>query len=209
MESFTELEGVAVPLDTPNVDTDQITPARFLAATLRERKPGDMAHILFHDLRFDAAGSERAEFVLNQARFRDAEILVGAENFGCGSSRETAVWALFDYGIRAVIAPSFGDIFYNNAGKNGVLAIRLDAEVCERMRAQLAAKPGARIAIDLASQKVIGPDSNGTEYHFDLEPYTKKCLLEGLDDLDIILGADAKIRDHEARHREQLSWLYE
>lgn len=209
MEAFTDLDAVALPLDLRNVDTDQLTPARFLSRLIADAAPGDMGKILFHDLRFDEEGKERPDFILNSPTYRSAQILVGDENFGCGSSRETAVWALVEHGFRAVIAPSFGDIFSNNAGKNGLLAIRLDPESCARIRTQLHENPGASMQIDLANQTVIGPDANGTEYRFDIDAYTKECLLAGLDDLEMILAREQDIEAHEHKHRDTLPWLYD
>src|SRR5262252_7464634 len=153
MEPFKPLAAVAVPLPVPNVDTDQIIPARFLW-----RKRGDgWGHLLFHDLRFDDAGSPRPQFVLNRAEYRGARILVADRNFACGSSREHAVWALYDYGIRAVIASSFGDIFFNNSFQNGLLPVVLPAERVEALRMMLEQAPGTRLSVDLAAQIVAGP----------------------------------------------------
>src|SRR5918912_34712 len=181
MEPFTTLDAVAVPLDAANVDTDRIVPARFLK---RPRGP-DYARFLFHDLRFDAEGNEKPDFPLNRAPWREARILVADANFGCGSSREQAVWALTAYGIRAVIAPSFGDIFYNNSLKIGLLPIVLPAETAARLRHLLAEAPGAHLAIDLAAQTVTAPD--GAVHRFDIDAFEKRCLLEGLDDIRLTL----------------------
>ena len=193
MTPFTTLQAVAVPVAQPNLDTDQIIPARYLS---RARHVG-FADGLFHDLRFDAAGAERPDFVLNQAPFRSAGIIVGERNFACGSSREHAVWALADYGIRAALAPSFGDIFYTNGLKNGVLPVRLPAEVIDGLLAHLLREPGGQIAIDLPAQTVLLPD--GSEHRFDIDPYSKHCLLSGQDDIDFTLSQAEQIDAFEQR----------
>jgi len=175
MEAFTTLTAVAAPIDLPNVDTDRIIPARFLR---RSRGPG-FEQWLFHDVRFNDDGSERPDFILNQPPFRPARILVAAENFACGSSREAAVWALVAYGFRAFIAPSFGDIFAQNCGKNGALAIVLAAETVAGLRRWLHERPGARMTVDLPSQTVTGPD--GARHGFPVDAFLKECLLRGQD----------------------------
>ncbi|MCH9672918.1 MAG: 3-isopropylmalate dehydratase small subunit [Gammaproteobacteria bacterium] len=202
MEPFTKLVAKAAPLDRANVDTDQLTPARFL----RRPRDKDYPDILFHDLRFNEDGTHKPDFVLNQPAYHDSKILVADENFGCGSSRETAVWALYDYGFRAVIAPSFGDIFLSNCAKNGVLAVRLPADDVARLRAQLRAQVG-EIRIDLAAQTVVGPDSNGTEYSFEIDAFQKHCMLNGLDDIGFTLELEATIEQHERKHSASLPWL--
>ena len=199
---FTRLAAPAVPIDLPNVDTDRVIPARFL------RKPQGSAgydRYLFHDVRFDANGAERPEFVLNQPGFREAKILVAAENFGCGSSREAAVWALAAYGIRSVIAPSLGDIFHQNCGKNGVLAVILPAAVVADLRRQLHARPGATLTVDLAGQTVRAPD--GAAHRFDIDPFRKQMLLSGQDDIGLTLGYESQIAAYEADHRAAPPWL--
>ncbi len=156
MEPFGRLEAVAVPIDLPNVDTDRIIPARFL-----RHAPGPgYERYLFHDVRFDDEGRERPDFVLNQAPYRGARIVVAAENFACGSSREAAVWALAANGFRACVAPSFGDIFSENCAKNGVLAVVLAADVCAELRRQLRERPGATLVVDLPAQTITGPDGD-------------------------------------------------
>jgi 3-isopropylmalate/(R)-2-methylmalate dehydratase small subunit len=202
MQPFTRLTAVAAPIDLPNVDTDRVIPARFL------RKPQGAPgydRFLFHDVRFDAAGAERPEFVLNQAAYRAARILVTAENFGCGSSREAAVWALDAYGIRAVIAPSLGDIFHQNCFKNGVLPVLLPAETTAALRRQLHERPGGTMTVDLERQTVVGPD--GTIHPFDVDPFRKRCLLEGLDELGLTRTYEADIARYEARRARELPWL--
>ncbi len=192
-QPFTTLEALAAPFDAENVDTDQILPARFL------KKPRDEAYgsYLFHDLRFADDGSEIADFVLNRPAFRGAAILVANSNFGCGSSREGAVYTLYDYGIRSVIAPSFSDIFYNNCLRNGLVPVRLAAETCARMRAALWRQPGQHVAVDLQQQQVR--DTEGTIHPFDIEPFPRELLLSGLDEIGLTLSM---LPDIEARERE-------
>jgi 3-isopropylmalate/(R)-2-methylmalate dehydratase small subunit len=201
MRPFTRLEAIAAPLDVPNVDTDRIVPARFL----RKPKNPEYARYLFHDVRFDTDGTPRGDFVLNQPAFRDAKILVAAENFGCGSSREMAVWALDAYGIRAVVAPSLGDIFHQNCFKNGVLPVILAADTVAGFRTQLQARPGAMMTVDLEAQTVVGPD--GRPHGFDIDPFRKELLLTGRDELGLTLGYERAIAAFEARQRDQMSWL--
>jgi len=195
MEPFTTLEAVAAPLDMANVDTDRIIPARFL----RQPRSAGYHNWLFHDLR------EQGGFVLDRPEFKAAKILVAAENFGCGSSREGAVWALAGAGFRAWIAPSFGDIFFENSFKNGVLPIVLPAGRVAAIRALLAEKPGTRLGIDLAAQTVILPD--GTAERFEVDPFRKECLLNGWDEIDLTLRHEAAIAAYEARQRGETPWL--
>ena len=202
MEPFTRLTGAAAPIDLPNVDTDRVIPARFLRKP--QGSPG-YERFLFHDVRFDADGAERPEFVLNQPGFRGARIVVAAENFGCGSSREAAVWALAAYGVRAVIAPSLGDIFHQNCGKNGVLAVVLPGEIVAGLRRQLHARPGATLSVDLEAQTVTAPD--GAVHHFEIDPFRKQMLLSGQDDIGLTLGYEAQIAAFEASHRAAPPWL--
>jgi 3-isopropylmalate/(R)-2-methylmalate dehydratase small subunit len=201
MEPFTRLDAVAAPMPVPNVDTDQIIPARFLR---KSRKDG-YGQYLFCDLRFDSDGKEKPGFVLNEAPYRGARILVADKNFGCGSSREHAVYALWDYGFRAVIAPSFGDIFFGNSLKNGFLPIVLPAQATAELRGAIQAKPGAHITVDLASQLVTGPD--GTTHRFEIDAYRKECLLKGIDELDFTLARRAEIAEFERRLAEAMPWL--
>lgn len=195
MEPFTTLEAVAVPLDMANVDTDRIIPARFL----RQPRSAGYHNWLFHDLR------EQGAFVLDREEYKGAKIVVAAENFGCGSSREGAVWALAGAGFRAWIAPSFGDIFFENSFKNGVLPIVLPADRVARIRALLAEKPGSRVGIDLAAQTVALPD--GSAERFEVDPFRKQCLLNGWDEIDLTLQHEAAIAAHEARQRNETPWL--
>jgi 3-isopropylmalate/(R)-2-methylmalate dehydratase small subunit len=193
---FTTLNAVAVPLDIVNVDTDRIVPARFL----RQPRSAGYQNFLFRDLR-----EADPAFVLDRPAYAGAQILVAAENFGCGSSREGAVWALAGAGLRAWIAPSFGDIFFENSFKNGVLAIVLPLERVAAIRAQLMQNPGARIAIDLPSQVLTLPD--GSREHFEVDPFRKECLLAGVDEIDLTLRHEDAIAAYEARQREDTPWL--
>jgi 3-isopropylmalate/(R)-2-methylmalate dehydratase small subunit len=201
MDPFTRITAVAAPLDLPNIDTDRVIPARFL----RQPKHPGYGRFLFHDLRFHDDGRERPDFVLNQPAYRTARILVVAENFGCGSSREMAVWALWAYGIRAVIAPSLGDIFHQNCLKNGLLPVILPAPVVGALRRQLHAQPGATLAVDLEAQTVTAPD--GTEHPFEIDPFRRQLLLTGQDELTLTLAHDAQITTFEAALAQTTPWL--
>jgi 3-isopropylmalate/(R)-2-methylmalate dehydratase small subunit len=201
MEPFKHLDAVAMPMATPNVDTDQIIPARFL---WRKRSDG-WGHLLFNDLRFNDDGSEKPQFTMNLPAYRDSKVLVADRNFGCGSSREHAVWSLYDYGFRCVIAPSFGDIFFNNSFQNGFLPIVQPIEVCEALRARLGEKPGAHIVIDVEAQKVIAPD--GTEHEFTIDPFRKECLLAGADEIRFTLGQEDKIAAFEKKYQRGMPWM--
>ena len=201
MEAFTRLTAVAAPLELPNIDTDRVIPARFLR---RPREAG-FGPLLFHDVRFDAAGAPKPDFVLNHPAYRDARILVTAENFGCGSSREMAVWALMDYGIRVVIGPSFGDIFFENCFKNGALAVVLPADVAAGLRRALAERPGATLTVDLEGQTVIGPA--GEAIRFEIDAFRKHGLLTGQDEVEMTLARLPAIEAFEARRRDEMPWL--
>ena len=202
MKPFTVLDAVAAPLDKSKVDTDQILPARYLR---RPRKEGYQT-FLFRDWRFRDDGSEIPEFVLNQAPFRNAGILVADRAFGGGSSREQAPWGLTDYGIRCVIAADFGDIFYFNSLKAGLLPVQLDIDTCIKLRGQLHAKPGSKLKVNLLEQTVTGPD--GAIYPFTIDAFRKKCLMEGLDDIGLTLQNDAAISAFEKKYRERFDWLF-
>jgi 3-isopropylmalate/(R)-2-methylmalate dehydratase small subunit len=191
MEPITRLVAHAVPIDQPNVDTDQITPARYL----QKPRSAPFGDYLFRDLRFDAEGRERPDFVLNRPFFRDSRIVVAGDNFACGSSREHAVWALYDYGVRVVIAPSFGDIFAANAARNGLLTVVLPAAVVKGLIAALLAEPDLEVAVDLAGQTVSLP--NGPVHRFEFDPYRKRLLLNGLDELGFTLGQLGRIEAFE------------
>jgi 3-isopropylmalate/(R)-2-methylmalate dehydratase small subunit len=201
MQAFTQLSALAAPIDEANVDTNQLCPTRF---NKLPRGP-EHARVLFHDLRFDAAGNEK-EFILNAEPWRQAQILVADRNFGCGSSRESAVYALYEFGIRCVIAPSFGDIFASNAAKNGLLTVELPAETVASIRAQLRAGPGASISVDLATQTVI--DAVGTRHRFEIHPVKKRCLLAGMDDIARTKAHDAAFAQYEAARHAEMPWLY-
>ena len=203
MEPFTKLTAIGIPFDQVNVDTDQIIPARFLK---KQRSDPDYHLFLFNNKRYNEDGSDKTEFILNQEPYRHGEIIVADENWGCGSSREAAVYALLANGIRSVIAPSFGDIHYNNGMKNGMLPVKLSAEDCEPLRAQLLAAPGTKITVDLEAQTVIGPD--GTTYSFDIEPFSKHCMLKGLDDISVTLEYNNQITAFEEKRRQEADWLY-
>jgi 3-isopropylmalate/(R)-2-methylmalate dehydratase small subunit len=213
MQPFTTLTAVAAPFDLANVDTDKIIPARLLRKL--RLPPKGYEPYLFHDMRFDAEGRERPEFFLNQPAWRQAQILVADVNFGCGSSREGAVYALMDYGIRAVIAASFGDIHYGNAIQNGLLPAIVPQAVCAELRAQLHANPGTKLTIDLPSQTIVfaalpaSPGSgakNGT-YSFQIDGVYKERLLKGLDEVGLVLEHLPEIEAFEARHFGAHRWL--
>jgi 3-isopropylmalate/(R)-2-methylmalate dehydratase small subunit len=203
MQKFERLESAAAPLDAANVDTDQIIPARFL---WRPRADG-YGPLLFNDLRTSEDGAAKPDFVLNRPAYQAANILVADRNFGCGSSRENAVWALMDAGIRVVIAPSFGDIFFNNSFKNGFLPIVLPPERCAELRAALERTPGARLIVDLEAQTVTGPvgvNEGGGSDHFDIDPFRKQLLLSGMDDIGFTLNHKDSIAAFEARFAKEL-----
>jgi 3-isopropylmalate/(R)-2-methylmalate dehydratase small subunit len=201
MEPFRRLDAAAAPIGMPNIDTDQIIPARFL---WRKRRDG-FGHLLFHDLRFDDGGAPKLDFVLNREVYRDARILVADRNFGCGSSREHAVWALYDHGIRAVVAPSFGDIFFNNSFQNGLLPAVLPAERVAALGGLLERSPGSHVAIDLEAQTVRGPD--GVVDRFEIDPFRKECLLAGTDDISFTLGYRDCIAEFENAYEAKVRWL--
>jgi len=201
MQAFTQLTGVAAPLPMANVDTDKIIPARFLKTI---KRTGLGVH-LFDTLRYDAEGQERPGFVLNTPPYRHAEILIAHENFGCGSSREHAPWALLDFGIRCVIAPSFADIFHNNCFKNGILPVRLPREVCDQLMDDARMGGNARISVDLERQVVVRP--NGEEIHFEIDPFRKHLLLNGLDDIGQTMQRAPAIDAYEQKLREEQPWL--
>ena len=195
MERFTPIDAAAVPFAQPNVDTDQIIPARFLQKLRRD----GFGQYLFHDLRFRTDGTENPGFILNEPRYRNARIMVAEQNFGCGSSRENAVWALYDYGFRMLIAPSFGDIFFNNCLKNGLLPVTMPKDIVAGLLASLRAMPGQTLQADLASQTVVFPDGAG--HQFSIDPFAKHCCLNGIDELDYTLSRMDEIVAFE-RHYE-------
>ena len=202
MEPFSALTAIAAPLDELNLDTNQLSPTRFNKVPYNA---ADYSRILLHDRRFRGDGTEIAEFVLNREPYRRARILVGDRNFGCGSSRESAAMSLKAFGVRVVIAPSFGDIFFNNCLKNSVVPVMLDAETCAAMRAQLHARIGAEITVDL--QRQVATDAAGREHPFSIHPLRRRCLLEGLDDIALTAGYLDVMRPFETRYRQEFSWL--
>ncbi len=211
MKAFVVEEGLVLPLDRANVDTDFIIPKQFLKSI---RRSGFGAN-LFDEHRYldlgqpDADNSKRPlnpDFVLNQARYQGASILLARDNFGCGSSREHAPWALDDYGFRAIIAPSFADIFFNNCFKNGILPIVLPRNTVDALFSETGATPGFRLRVDLPRQVVVKPD--GGEFGFDVDGFRKQCLINGLDDIGITLEDEAEIRAFEGRWREQSPWYF-
>jgi len=212
MEPFTRFEGLVAPLDRSNVDTDAIIPKQFLKSVQRT----GFGPNLFDAWRYLDSGEpgmdpsgrqENPDFVLNQPRYRGAGILLARENFACGSSREHAVWALTDYGFRAVIAPSFADIFYNNSFKNGLLPVQLDAEIVDRLFRETQANEGYRLTVDLRTQQVITPD--GTTFGFEVDPFRRECLLEGMDDIALTLQQADDIRAYEERRKAEAPWLFQ
>ncbi len=201
MEKFTKLTGTAAPLPMINIDTDKIIPKLFL----RTIKRSGLAEGLFYEMRFDEQGKPKSGFVLDQPAYKDAKILVTGENFGCGSSREHAPWAILDAGIRCVIAPSFGDIFYNNCFKNGILPIVLPKEQVDLLMDDAERGANAVVSIDLKKQEIAGPD--GGTIHFEIDAFRKHCLLEGLDDIGQTLNKVPKIDDFEAKRKQEQPWL--
>ena len=200
MDKFEKLTSVAAPLPLINVDTDMIIPARFLKTIKRTGLGTD----LFSTLRFNEDGSEREDFVLNQPAYKDAEILVAGENFGCGSSREHAPWALMDFGIKCVIAPSFADIFYNNSFKNGMLLIKLPPEDMAKLMDDAERGANATVTVDLEAQEITGPD--GGVIKFEIDAFKKHCLLNGLDDIGLTLQKDDKIDTFEEQQNAAQPW---
>ncbi len=211
MDAFTSLDGLVAPLDHANVDTDAIIPKQFLKSI----KKSGFGPNLFDEWRYLDHGEPgmdnsrrplNPDFVLNQERYQGAQILLTRRNFGCGSSREHAPWALTDFGIRCVIAPSFADIFYNNCFKNGLLPVTLSEEAVDGLFRQVAAEPGYRLRVDLARQTVTRPD--GTEHRFEVDAFRKQCMLEGLDEIGLTLQQRKDIEAYEQRRRREAPWLF-
>ncbi len=200
MDKFTNLTGVAAPLPMINVDTDMIIPKQFLKTIKRT----GLGQNLFDEMRFTTDGEEKPDFVLNKPAYRNAQILVAGDNFGCGSSREHAPWALLDFGIRCVIATSFADIFYNNCFKNGILPIVLPSEDVEKLMDDASRGANAMVTVDLETQEIKGPD--GGTINFDIDPFRKHCLLEGLDDIGLTMKKADAIDSYEARQADNHSW---
>lgn len=201
MDRFTTLTGVAAPLPMVNVDTDMIIPKQFLKTIERT----GLGANLFDEMRFDREGNELPEFVLNRPAYRDAEILVAGENFGCGSSREHAPWALLDFGIRCVIAPSFADIFFNNCFKNGILPVVLPQDAVDSLMEDAGKGSNARMTVNLETQTVTASD--GETYSFDVDPFSKRCLLEGLDDIGLTMERASDIDAFEEKARALRPWM--
>ncbi|HET7410990.1 MAG TPA: 3-isopropylmalate dehydratase small subunit [Paracoccaceae bacterium] len=201
MEKFTQLTGVAAPMDMINVDTDMIIPKQFLKTI---KRTGLGVHA-FSEMRYLDDGSENPDFVLNQPAYRAAKILVAGDNFGCGSSREHAPWAIMDFGIRCIIAPSFADIFHNNCFKNGILPIVLPQEDVDKLMDDASRGANATVTVDLESQTITGPD--GGEIRFEIDPFRKHCLLNGLDDIGLSLEKADAIAAHETKRRAATPWL--
>ena len=200
MDKFTQLEGVAAPLRMVNVDTDMIIPKQYLKTLKRT----GLAKGLFSELRYKDDGSDNPDFVLNKPAYKNAKIIVAEDNFGCGSSREHAPWALMDYGIRCVISTQFGDIFYNNCFKNGVLPIKVSPEDLDKLLDDAKRGANATLSIDLAAQEIRGPD--GGVVRFDLDPFRKHCLLNGLDDIGLTLAKAGEIDSYEKKAAGARPW---
>ena len=201
MRAFTTLTAIAAPLPEANVATDKIIPARFLKTIERS----GLGRHAFDAMRYKPDGSERPDFVLNRAPYRAAEILIANDNFGCGSSREHAPWALLDFGISCGIAPAFADIFHNNCFKNGILPVRLPREICDRLMEDASAGPNSRLTVDLDRQVVVRPD--GELIPFEVDPLRRHLLLEGLDDIGQTMQRAPAINAYEARLRQQAPWM--
>ena len=202
MEKFSTLTGVAAPMNKINIDTDMIIPKQFLKTIQR----AGLGKHLFDEMRFDRDGNEVEDFVLNKPAYRDAQILVAGDNFGCGSSREHAPWALLDFGIRCVISTSFADIFYNNCFKNGILPIKVSKEDLDKLMDDAERGANATLTVDLGNQKIFGPD--GGEVSFEMDAFKKQCLLNGLDDIGLTMKNKDKIENFEDQNRTSQPWLF-
>jgi 3-isopropylmalate/(R)-2-methylmalate dehydratase small subunit len=201
MQKFTQLTGVAAPMPEINIDTDRIIPKNYLKTIKRT----GLGTALFAEVRYDEKGKENPDFVLNKPAYRKSEIIVAGENFGCGSSREHAPWALLDFGIRCVISSSFADIFYNNCFKNGILPIKLPQSDVDKLMEDAERGSNATITVDLDKQEIRRPD--GGVITFDIDPFRKHCLLNGLDDIGLTLQHETKINDYESRQDADKPWL--
>jgi 3-isopropylmalate/(R)-2-methylmalate dehydratase small subunit len=201
MKPFTQLTGIAAPMDMINVDTDMIIPKQFLKTIQRS----GLGKNLFDEMRFDESGAEKPDFVLNRDPYRNAEILIAGDNFGCGSSREHAPWALLDHGIRCVISTSFADIFYNNCFKNGILPIVVTHEELDKLMDDAQRGSNATLSIDLESQTIKGPD--GGTITFDIDPFRKHCLMNGLDDIGLTLEKAPHIDSYEGTMQDNRPWV--
>ena len=201
MEKFEKVTGVAAPMPLMNIDTDMIIPKQFLKTIKRT----GLGVSLFFEMRYDLEGNEKPDFVLNKPAWREARIIVAGDNFGCGSSREHAPWALKDFGIKCVISTSFADIFYNNCFKNGILPIELPQADVDKLMSHARSGANARIIVDLENQLVEAPD--GEVFKFEVDPFKKKCLLEGLDDIALTLQKVAHIDEFEGKKKHSTPWL--
>ena len=201
MQKFDKLTGVAAPLDIINIDTDMIIPKQFLKTIKRS----GLGVSLFHEMRYDLEGKELPDFVLNKDPYRGASIIVAGDNFGCGSSREHAPWALLDFGVRCVISTSFADIFYNNCFKNGILPIQVSAADREALMADAADTENPKLDIDLVEKTISRP--NGAVIHFDLDPFRRQCLLDGLDDIGLTMEKSAAVDAFETARKDSHPWL--
>ena len=204
MQPFQTLTATAAKLDQVNVDTDQIIPKQFLK---KIERTGFGIH-LFHDWRFldDAGQKTNPDFILNQSRYQGAQILVAGDNFGCGSSREHAPWALLDYGFRSIIAPSFADIFYNNCAKNGILLVALPEASVQQLFAEIEENVGCELTVDLPNNKIQSP--KGLEFSFEIDPFVKNRLLNGLDDIGWTLQYQSEIESFESNYQKQAPWMF-
>ncbi|MDA0655095.1 MAG: 3-isopropylmalate dehydratase small subunit [Proteobacteria bacterium] len=202
MEKFVKVSGIAAPMDRINIDTDMIIPKLHL----RTIKRTGLGKVVFDELRFNVDGSEKPDFILNQEPYRKTEIIVAGDNFGCGSSREHAPWALLDFGVRSVISTSFADIFYNNCFKNGILPVIVTEDELKALMADASDRENPELTVDLETETITRP--NGATISFKIDPFRRKCLLEGLDDIGLTLEKKEKIDDFEAKQRESQPWLY-
>jgi 3-isopropylmalate/(R)-2-methylmalate dehydratase small subunit len=202
MQAFTKLNATAAPLPLMNVDTDMIIPKQFL----RTIKRSGLGKNLFNDMRYHEDGTPNKDFILNKDEYKDAQILISGENFGCGSSREHAPWALLDFGIRCIIAPSYADIFFNNCFKNGILPIALKEDSVNALSKEVSDNPNSKIEIDLDAQTISS--EQGLNFNFEIEAFRKHCLLNGLDDIGLTLEKEAKITEYENDNQNKSPWLW-
>jgi 3-isopropylmalate/(R)-2-methylmalate dehydratase small subunit len=202
MQPYTKHESIAALMNRSNVDTDQIIPKQFLK---RVERSGFGVH-LFHDWRYNADGADNPEFELNKPAFKGTKILVAGDNFGCGSSREHAPWAIADYGFNTIISSSYADIFYNNCFKNSILPIIANKQQLKRLMDEISANEGVTFVVDLENQELITPDGNG--FTFEIDPYRKENLLKGLDDIGLTLKYTDQIDQYEVKHKETYPWLW-
>ncbi len=201
MEKFSKIRSVVAPLPLINIDTDMIIPKQFLKTIKRT----GLGKNLFDEMRYDESGKELEDFILNKKAYRDAKILVAGDNFGCGSSREHAPWALLDFGIRVVISTSFADIFFNNCFKNGILPIKLEKEQRDLILKDAENGSNAILTVDLEEQEITRPD--GSRFHFEVDSFRKHCLINGLDDIELTMKKSEKIRNFEQAYSAKFSWL--